>query len=271
MRRAIIRPRGTASRQGPAAVPVAQPVAHPVPPTRGAAALSLAGAQSAPTAPAPAPHSPLAQPPEALPPGPPARPPRFSGRSGYSLFVFLLKVLLPATATALILLVIAWPQLLPGDTLMKVPALEFSLDQADRLSMLNPRFDGIDGKNRPYSITADEAIQDRDNDDIVDLRVPKADMSMEDGTWLAVMARNGRYHREAETVDLQGDVVLFHDQGFEMKTEFAHIDLKSGVAEGDQPVEGQGPGGSLTAEGFTILEKGERIIFTGKSHMVMYQ
>ena len=42
---------------------------------------------------------------------PPAPPPRLSGRNRYSIVVGFLKVLLPALAVALILLVVVWPEL----------------------------------------------------------------------------------------------------------------------------------------------------------------
>lgn len=204
-------------------------------------------------------------------PDPNLQPPRFSGRSGYSLFVVFMKVLLPALATAMILLVIAWPQISPTEERFRIGVSSISLEEAENLSMLNPRFDGIDERNRPYSVTADIAVQESGSADVVDLELPKADMSMDDGSWVAVMAKSGRYHRKEETVDLVGDVVMFHDEGFEVKTDIAHVDLQAGVAEGDRPVEAQGPTGTLTSEGFRVEERGERIFFTGKSRMVMYE
>ena len=183
----------------------------------------------------------------------------------------MMKVLLPALATALILLVVVWPQLSPQDDRFRISVSSISLEQADNLTMLNPRFDGIDERSRPYSVTADLAIQDNANDNLVDLELPKADVTLEDGTWLAIMAKSGRYHREDETVDLMGDVIVFHDEGFEVKTDFAHINLVDGTAEGDQPVEAHGPIGMLNSEGFRVEDEGERIFFTGKAYMLMYE
>ena len=197
------------------------------------------------------------------------QPPRLSGRSSYSLFVGLMKVLLPAMAAALVLLVIVWPQLIP-DERFRIGVSQISLEQADSLAMLNPRFDGRDSSNRPFSITADLATQASGGSDVIDLELPKADITLEDGTWLALTAQTGRYRRKAETVEMQGDVVVFHDQGFEMRTEEAFIDLEAGTATGATPVEGQGPAGLLNAEGFQVTGRGARILFTGKSQMVLY-
>ena len=92
---------------------------------------------------------------------------------------------------------------------------------------------------------------------------------MEDGTWLALTAKSGQYDRESELLDLFGSVSVFHDKGMEVHTEAARIDLNNGTAEGVQPVEGQGNMGFINAEGFLVLDRGERIIFTGKSRMII--
>ncbi|MGF1609058.1 MAG: LPS export ABC transporter periplasmic protein LptC [Kiloniellales bacterium] len=207
-------------------------------------------------------------------PRPPHRrglhPPRFSGRNAYSLFVVVLKVVLPAFAAALVLLVVVWPQLNPDDSRFRIGVTRISLSQAENLSMMNARYDGIDKESRPFTITADLATQESANADIVDLELPKADITLEDGTWLVLTAKTGRYRREAETVELNDNVVVFHDQGFEVRTDAATIFLKEGAARGSSPVQGQGPSGLLTSEGFQLINRGERIIFTGKSRLVLY-
>jgi lipopolysaccharide export system protein LptC len=197
------------------------------------------------------------------------QPPRFSGRNRYSLFVGLLKVVLPALAAALILLVIAWPQLTFKDDRFRLGISRMTLDQADTTTMLNARYDGIDDLRRPYTVTADMATQSKQDDDLIDLELPKADMTMEDGAWLALNARAGQYHREDEALDLKGGVSLFHDRGFELRSESAHIDLSAGTAEGVQPVEGQGTFGTVNSEGFRVLDRGQTIIFTGKTRLVL--
>lgn len=197
-------------------------------------------------------------------------PPRFSGRNAYSLFVGILKVVLPAFAAALVLLVVVWPQIVPDSNRFRIGVSRMSLSQAENLSMMNARYDGVDDKNRPFTITADLATQESAEADIVDLELPKADITLEDGTWLVITAKTGRYRREAETVELNGDVVVFHDQGFEVRTDAATVFLNDGAARGWSPVHGQGPSGLLTSEGFQLFNRGERIVFTGKSSLVLY-
>ena len=195
--------------------------------------------------------------------------PRMSMRNRYSIFVGVMKVLLPALAAALILLVVAWPQFTIDGGGFRLSVSKLAPDQADSLTMLNARFDGLDEKDRPYMLTADMATQSDSDEDLVELELPKADITLEDGTWLALTARSGEYRQQSRILDLMGSVSLFHDQGFELRTEAARVDLAKGVAEGAQPVQGHGSAGFIEAEGFRVLDRGARIIFTGKAHMII--
>jgi lipopolysaccharide export system protein LptC len=93
---------------------------------------------------------------------------------------------------------------------------------------------------------------------------------LKDGTWLVLTAASGVYERTAKTLDLTGAVTLFHDTGYEIRTQSARVDLEQGTAEGQEPVHGQGPFGDLQSEGFRMIGKGETIFLTGKSKVVFY-
>ena len=198
------------------------------------------------------------------------QPPRMSVGNRYSIFVGFMKMLLPAVAVALILLVVAWPKFVFDDNRFRLSISKLGPEQAESLTMLNARFDGVDEENRPYTLTADMATQSEREKDLVDLELPKADITLPDGTWLALTAQQGQYRRERQVLDLAGSVSLFHDQGFELRTESARVDLKNGTASGNQPVQGQGETGLIDAEGFRVYDRGERIVFTGKSHMFIF-
>ncbi len=199
----------------------------------------------------------------------PRQPQRLSLHNRYSVFVGFMKVLLPAMAAALILLVAAWPQFTIDDGQFRLSISELAPDQADSLTMLNARFDGMDESDRPYTITADMATQSDSDKDLIELELPKADVTLEDGTWLALTAKSGEYRRQSRLLELSGSVSLFHDGGFELRTEAARIDLGDGVAEGAQQVEGQGGAGFIEAEGFRVLNRGARILFTGRTHLII--
>jgi len=190
--------------------------------------------------------------------------------AAHSRFVAWTKVLLPVIALLLVTLVVAWPHIRLQDTRFRLGFSAIKTDNVDDPAMINPRYFGTDKNAQTFSVTADLAKNLLQGGKSIELERPKADISLEDGTWLVVTANTGYYKRGAATLQLRGDVNVFHDSGYEFRTESADVDLNAGAASGDVPVEGQGPFGNLKAEGFRLQDKGKTIYFTGKSKLVIY-
>ena len=188
----------------------------------------------------------------------------------YSRSVSLMKFFLPALAIFLVALIAIWPQIQAPDTRFKIGFSRLKATESGDPSMVNARFVGTDSKNRPFSVTADFAKNKARDKNTVELEKPKADITIGDGTWLVMTADTGFFDRAGQTLDLVGAVNLFHDSGYEFRTQKALIDLARGIASGDAPIEGQGPFGSLRAEGFRMVEQGKTIFFTGKAKLVIY-
>jgi lipopolysaccharide export system protein LptC len=187
--------------------------------------------------------------------------------TGYSRFVSLMKFLLPAVAIGLLLLVVAWPRIQAGLDHLRLSFARLDLTEARDLRMVNARFSGIDKRHRPFVLTANVARQMPDRNDLMALEGPKGDITLQNGAWLAVTAFTGVYLTQGQILDLFGDVKLFHDRGYELTTDTAHVDMAGGTAEGNDPVQGQGVFGDVTSEGFRLLDHGQTIIFTGKSRL----
>ncbi len=188
----------------------------------------------------------------------------------YSRFVNLMKVLLPAVAVVLVILVGVWPHLQTKDNRFRIGLSTLKNRDAKDPAMINARFMGTDKNAQPFAITADFAKNLVEGTATVELEVPKADMMLDDGTWLALTAETGIYSRETQTLELVGAVNLFHDSGYEIRTAKARIDFVQGAASGTDPVRGHGPFGELVAEGFDLENKGTIIRFTGKSKLVLF-
>ena len=77
------------------------------------------------------------------------------------------------------------------------------------------------------------------------------------------------YQSQAQLLDLFGDVNLVHENGTRFVTNTAHVDVAADSAEGNDPVTGHGPSGDITAQGFRVLDKGNTIVFTGKSNLLL--
>jgi lipopolysaccharide export system protein LptC len=189
---------------------------------------------------------------------------------GYGRFVGVMRILLPTVATALVILVLLWPHLSDQQRRFSITPAKIDYDKAPNLTMRNSVFTGVDKEKRPYTLTADSVRVVSDASSEVKLTAPKADVLMSDGSWVAVTAEQGVFDREAKLLTLRGSVNLFHDRGYEFKTDYLVVDLAAGMAHGNKPVQGQGPFGNLRASGFVIHNRGERIEFKGPSTLLLY-
>ena len=194
-----------------------------------------------------------------------ARPGRYSG------FVGLMRYVLPAMAAALLGLVVAWPLVTGGEEGVHIPLTE-DPEIDGRLTMVNASYQGTDAKNRPFAVRGAEAFQPERDSPIVHLSEIEADIFGDPARsgLLALTANEGTYQRDAEQLDLSGDVTVRSEAGHEFRTSKAHVDLPAGTAKGDEPVSGTGPHGLLDAGNFALRDRGEVMTFGGRVRMTLY-
>lgn len=187
----------------------------------------------------------------------------------YSRRVALLKRVLPAIGLALLLLITIWPRLAPLWERMRLSFPAIDLRDARELRMLNPRYLGTDRLNRPFVVTAAVAHQVPDRQDLMSLEAPRADMKTHGGSDIVVTAATGMYQSPTQLLDAFGDVTLVHENGTRFVTDRARLDIAHNAAQGDDPIEGHGPSGDVKAQGFRIFDKGDTVLFTGRSDMLL--
>lgn len=180
--------------------------------------------------------------------------------------VILAKWLLPALALALLSSIALWPEF---DSTTEEARLAFKRISAEihGAELIDARYHGIDDKGRPYTVTAATAQQN--GPERIDLTSPKADITLENGSWVMLQAKQGVYRQNSKQLDLSRDVTLYRDDGTTMVTASAAIDMKNSAAAGAEPVHAEGPFGVLDAQGFTLLDKGAIIQFTGPANLLL--
>ncbi|MBV8934278.1 MAG: LPS export ABC transporter periplasmic protein LptC [Alphaproteobacteria bacterium] len=187
----------------------------------------------------------------------------------YSRFVAVLKGLLPVIGMALLALVAVWPRLVPFLDSVRLGFPVIDLREAHELRMLNPRYAGVDRFNRPYIVTSAVGRQAPNREDLMSLERPRAQMTMHNGALVVVTAATAMYQSQAQLLDLFGDVNLVHENGTRFVTNTAHVDVAADTAVGNDPVAGHGPSGDITAQGFRVVDQGNTIVFTGRSHLLL--
>lgn len=177
------------------------------------------------------------------------------------------RKILPLLALVLALVIILWPKI--DDYLnavpSKLPRVEQSLQMKNKLVSL--KMSSLDEHGRPYTIKAKAATQiDKET---ADFEKPDSIHVLEDGREVKITADKGRFSESSHLLEYHDNVALKDNEGYELRTQNAHLDLKTKMAEGDVPVAGEGPAGRIEAQGFKVDQEGNRIHFTGESHLMI--
>lgn len=191
--------------------------------------------------------------------------------SGYTWFVRILRLALPLLALVLIGLVIARLATDPQKaTLTTADLPQDEKTVPGQIEMVAAKYQGVDGEGRAYTITADTASRDMQNQNTVLLQNPAGDIIMPDGSALSVRAQHGRYDTATTDMQLSQDVVLTHGDGYEMQLQSLAGNIKAREAITRDPVHIKGPAGTLHAQGMDIQDTGMMIVFQGPVQMTLY-
>lgn len=189
----------------------------------------------------------------------------------YGRFVGLAKLLLVSLTALLIVVLAVWPQLNRKDVPTKLGQVEGIQEQdVESLRITKAKLTGISKDGQPYMVTFDDASQTSQDSDLVRLTAPQADVELKDGAWVVLSSPKGRYHRGNRILELDGDVIMFHDSGMEMSTGNINFNLESGAGAGHEPIHAQAPFGTFDAQGFRIRENTAIFHFTGPVNAILY-
>ncbi len=186
-----------------------------------------------------------------------------------SRFVGLMKLLLPAAAAALIVLVVAWPEIYRQVGQFKIQFSPIRISDL-RVQMIGARYEGLSDAGKPYRITAARAVQDPRDHDRIALTALGAQLTSSNGTWIVIRADRGLYHRTPKILDLSGHVSVYTDRGYEFHGKTAVVDFASGTVVSNQKVHGHGPAGTVVADSFRSTKKGNRLYFIRDVKVTLY-
>lgn len=184
--------------------------------------------------------------------------------------VKLAKLILFCIAAALVGTLMIWPSINQQKNDFAIDLIKNMPKEAEKLEIINPKIYGADLKNQPYSISCNTAVETGPKSRIVRLDKPKADIELNDDSFIAINANSGLFNQKTYILSLEGVVNIYHDKGYQANATDVKIDLKKGVLFSDSGVSAQGPSGSITAKGFKFYKNEGRYVFYNKPKIIFY-
>lgn len=187
----------------------------------------------------------------------------------YSAFVKSLRYILPLLALVMTAIVLTWNEAGQRNAPLKKEDL---LPQSANIQneLLKPVFNSVDKNNQPFTVTADRAVQNRENPDLIELTKPVAALAQNDGSKINGDALSGLYAQKEQKLNLEGTVRLAHSNGYTLTTEEMRIDLVTQKAYSGRDVHIEGPAGTLDATGLEGDGITGDLIFTGPAKIILY-
>lgn len=192
----------------------------------------------------------------------------FSKAHKHTAQVRLLRILFPIVAVFMMLGIggsYFWYSL--GAPTIQVQSTSFD---DGNMVMKNPVLKGVDKANRPYELTAVEAIQNAKKLMQIELNQISANIPMDEKTYAKITAGNGFYDSEAKTLVLGGEVDIITDNGMRIRLQDADIDIGAGNMFTNNPVIMNSAQAKIKADSVAIEDNGESIIFNKNVKMTLF-
>ena len=126
-------------------------------------------------------------------------------------------------------------------------------------------FQGIDEFNQPFFLQAKKYQKIINNENKLLFEKPNAEINLRKGKWLTMIANEGIFDVEKQTLELIGDVLFLHSDGQQIDTNNAVIDLKKAIIYGNKKIFGKNETINFSSEGFKVVKTGKIFQLLGKS------
>ncbi len=138
----------------------------------------------------------------------------------------------------------------------------------ERLRVDNALYRGADNKNRPFSLTAGEAVQRSSAEGIVRMNDVVARLLLDEGP-ARLVAQGGQYSIDNEIVAVRGPLRLTAADGYRMVARGVSLDLANKQLVGSGGVDGAIPAGTFSADRLNADLSARTITLTGNARLRM--
>lgn len=189
----------------------------------------------------------------------------------YRTIIQIFKIALLVIMVFLALSIAIWPMINQQQEYFANTLQNFLTDTSIQMQIGEAEYSGFQSQeDLPFTLSAEHIMQKENSLSELILNAPKADLVLEDESWLAVSAKAGFFDQKNKILSLNNDVLIFHDKGYELQTQTAIIDIESRVIEGFEYLEASGSFGRMSGKGFILEKSGQRIIVKGPAKILFH-
>tara|TARA_X000001036_G_scaffold394076_1_gene394155 strand:+ start:492 stop:1070 length:579 start_codon:yes stop_codon:yes gene_type:complete len=186
----------------------------------------------------------------------------------YSKFIKTIKfVFLGISILMLLLIVINNRQ-----SQIKIVGNKFSysekIDGSINQVLVKPIFMGLNNKEQPFKVTASKATRFKEQTDTFYLENPIGEILIDNDKYY-LSGNNGVYDKNIQELKINGDVKFNNNLDLKFSTTEVFFDFKKQVLFGEKAVSGYRNNTKIDSQGIKILNKENKIIFTGKTKLLL--
>ena len=186
----------------------------------------------------------------------------------YSKFIKTIKfVFLGISILMLLLIVINNRQ-----SQIKIVGNKFSysekIDGSINQVLVKPIFMGLNNKEQPFKVTASKATRFNEETDTFYLENPIGEILIDNDKYY-LSGNNGVYDKNIQELKINGDVKFNNNLDLKFSTTEVFFDFKKQVLFGEKAVSGYRNNTKIDSQGIKILNKENKIIFTGKTKLLL--
>lgn len=186
----------------------------------------------------------------------------------YSKFIKTIKfVFLGISILMLLLIVINNRQSqikIVGDKFSYSEKIDGSINQV----LVKPIFMGLNKEEQPFKVTASKATRLKEETNTFYLENPIGEILIDNDKYY-LSGKNGVYDKNIQELKINGDVKFNNNLDLKFSTTEVFFDFKKQVLFGDKAVSGYRNNTKIDSQGIKILNKENKIIFTGKTKLLL--
>ena len=186
----------------------------------------------------------------------------------YSKFIKTIKFIFLAISILMLVLIVINNR----QNQIKIVGEKFSysekIDGSINQVLVKPIFMGLNKKEQPFKVTASKATRFKEESNTFYLENPVGEILIDNDKYF-LSGNSGIYDKNIQELKINGDVKFNNNLDLTFSTTEVFFDFKDQILFGEKAVSGYRNNSKIDSQGIKILNKENKIIFTGKTKLLL--